>query len=137
MESGGTCDFHERRDATQRHIGALVVVCPEPACGGFLHVGDAVEEPLRERLVPHRPVVAFDVRVLLEFPRLNEIELSVALPCLGVHGVPDVLGAVVAANALRLSTPRDELIERPHDPFCGERQLRLDSETSRLRWSTT
>ena len=75
-----------------------------------------------------RAAIALDVRDLLGLSRLNEIEVDVALLGPRVHDESDVLRAVVTANAVRLSTPRDELIERAHDPFGRERQIRLDRE---------
>lgn len=37
---------------------------------------NAVEQRLREPVIADRPVVAFDVGVLLRFPRLSELELN-------------------------------------------------------------
>ena len=53
MELGCACELDARRDDTGCHIGAVVVVRPEPVRGGFLVLLDALEQPLREPVVPH------------------------------------------------------------------------------------
>lgn len=45
-----------------------------------------------------------------------------------VHDVPDVLGAMSIENELRLSTPRDELMERARNAFGRERHICLVGE---------
>jgi hypothetical protein len=66
-------------------------------------------------------VLVFGVCCWLGFDSLNEIELNVLLLSLGAHDMPKVLGIVVAANAFPRSMPRNELIERTHNPCAKKR----------------
>ena len=77
MELCCKCQFHGWGDATQCHLGAFVVVRPEPARRGLLHRCDRVKERLREPVVAHRPMIAFDVGVRLRLARLKDQPLAV------------------------------------------------------------
>jgi hypothetical protein len=73
-------------------------------------------------------VVAFDVRVLLWFPRLNELELNTPAHRPLSHRFADVLGAAVRANHLRHAAPLDQLIQGAHDPRRGKRAIDFNHE---------
>lgn len=115
MELRCECQLHCRCDATQSHIGPFVVVRPEPASRRGLHLFNGVEERLGQPVVAYRPIVAFDVRVLLRLSRLNEIEVNAAPLRPLLHGLAEVLGSVVAANDGRDAAPFDQLVECPDD----------------------
>ena len=75
----GECKSLHRRDATDPHIGAFVVVCPEPARRGLLEIRDGIEEILREPIVAYGAIEPFDVGILLWLARLNKLEVNAAL----------------------------------------------------------
>ena len=108
-----------RGDATQGHIGTFVVVRPEPARRRFLNGFNAVEERLREPVVAHGPIVAFDVGVLLGLTRLDAVTPNAARLGPLLDGFTDVLGTVVAANDGRDAAPFNQLIEGPDDADGG------------------
>ena len=81
-----------------------------------------------EPLVAYRPVEPLDIRILVRVARLDELDLNAAF--LGpFHGcVPDVLGSIVATNLRGLTTPLDQLVQRPDHAISGQREIDLDSQ---------
>ena len=53
------------------HIGAFVVVGPEPLGGNLLHLVDGFKDMEVQPFMPDRPVVALDVSVLLRLSGLD------------------------------------------------------------------
>ena len=76
MELSGECQFLHRGDTAEPHVGALVVVCPEPMGRCLLYLFDHVEQGLGQPAVADGAVVAFDVGVLLRLPGLDVIEFD-------------------------------------------------------------
>ena len=61
-------------DATYAHVGAVVVVCPEPLRGLILGLLDVFNDVLVQPFVPDGAVAAFDVGVLLRLSGLNVLD---------------------------------------------------------------
>ena len=101
MELGCECQFLYGRDAAEGHVRALVVVCPQPAIGGFLHVLNAVEQPLVEPAITHGRVSTLNVGILLGPSGLDVINPDTAPFHPGQKQATDVFGPAVAANRLR------------------------------------
>jgi hypothetical protein len=118
VELCGKSQLHGRRDATQSHIGPFVVVRPEPVSRCGLDLFDGIEQGLREPVVAHGPIVAFDVRVLLRLSRLDKIEVNAAHLRPLLHRHADVRRSIVVANDGRGAAPFDQLVERSDDASC-------------------
>ena len=69
---------------------------------------------MAEPVVADRPVVAFDIGVLLRVTGLDVIQPDASAFGPGDKGSADVFRAVVAANDLRLAAPLDDLIQCPY-----------------------
>jgi len=65
-----------RGDAAQGHIRAFMIAGPHPVCGVVLRLGDALEQIMPQPVTPNRPVVAFDVGILLRLARLDMVQTN-------------------------------------------------------------
>lgn len=54
-----------RGDASRRHVGAPVVICPGPAGGKLLRLGNGCNQVLPHPVTAHGPFVALDIGILL------------------------------------------------------------------------
>lgn len=67
-------------NATEGHVGALVIIGPEPAGRVVLNLLNAVEQVMRASLSWRTVVVAFDIGVLLRLARLDEFDADTPVP---------------------------------------------------------
>ena len=72
---------------------------------------------MTEPVVANRPVIAFDVGILLRVAWLDVIQPDAFAFSPGDEGAADVFGTIIAANDLRFASPLDDLIQRPHNPL--------------------
>ena len=117
--------------------GAVVVVSPEPVCGVVLNLADRREHVLIEPFVPDRPVVAFDIGVLLRLARLNILKNNRALRCPLPEAVTDIFRAVVDPDAAGTSAPLNDPLKRPDHAARRQREVTSMPSPSRLKSSTT
>ena len=61
-------------NAAKRHVGALMIVSPEPVNGGIFGHLDHSKQILFEPLVADGSIVTLDVRVLLGLARLDMLD---------------------------------------------------------------
>jgi hypothetical protein len=64
-------------ELAEAHVGALIVVSPEPLCCVILHLADGCEVVLAQPFVADGPVVAFDIGILLRLARLCQSALNI------------------------------------------------------------
>ena len=116
MELSGHRQFLYWGDATDAHVGSLVVVSPEPVGGGFLNLRDRVKQSLAQSVVTHGAVVALNVGVLLGLAGLDVFHVDVLAAGPVPNGLTQVFRTVVAADYRRSTPPLDELVERANHP---------------------
>lgn len=68
-----------RRNAAARHVGALMIVSPEPFSSRVLHLLDRSKQILSEPLVPDGSIATLDVRILLGLARLDMLDGNATL----------------------------------------------------------
>ena len=78
-----------------------LVVGLEPRLGDLAHLLEIVEEIRIQHFVAVGPIEAFDVRVLIGFPRLNVPKLDIVAVTPVGELLGDELRAVVQANGQR------------------------------------
>jgi len=66
------------RNTTERHVGPVVIVGPQPAGGKFLDFVERLEQVIGEPVVTNRPVGALNVGILLGLAGLDEIDADTA-----------------------------------------------------------
>jgi hypothetical protein len=67
------------RDPTKAHVGAVVIACPEPLRGLVLHLLDRREHVLIQPFALDRPVVAFDIGVMLRVALLDVLDCNATI----------------------------------------------------------
>lgn len=98
MELCGTGQSLHRRDVAERHVRALVVLCPELTRCRLLNLFNRLERALVQPAMAHRPVVALNIGVLLRLARLDmfDPDLPFLRPC--QQRMADVFRPIVAAD---------------------------------------
>ena len=89
----------------------LVIVGPHAIGGIVLHLLNRLEEVVAEPVVAYRPVVAFDIGILLRVTGLDVIKPDALAFGSGDKDPADVLRAVVTADDLRFAVPLDDLVQ--------------------------
>ena len=110
-------ELHSWSDPADAHIGAFVIIAPKPLGGKILYFFKTLEEILIQPIIAHRPVVPFDIAVLLrlarlDIPQVNAFSLGPAL-----QPGADVLRAVVTADLFGLASSFDYLFKRSFHAF--------------------
>lgn len=59
------CELHCWCDAADAHVGALIVITPEPCRGKILCLFKTLKEVLIEPVVAHYPVIPLNISILL------------------------------------------------------------------------
>lgn len=129
MELNGHRQFHGWSDASECHVGALVVVRLQPSRGLVLRLGDRVEQRSGQPGVANGTVVAFNVGVLLRLARQDMLAPAALQLCPCQQRTTDVFGTVVAAKDARLAAPLDDLLQRPDYPGRRQRQVDFDPQS--------
>lgn len=83
---------------------------------------------VRQPVIAHRAVVAFDVGILVLITRLYESNLDAALLCPSQREGTNVFRPVIAPDRLRCVVPFDDLFERPDDTFGWQREIDMDAQ---------
>jgi hypothetical protein len=99
------------RDTTERHVGPVVIVGPQPVGGKFLDFVERLEQVMGEPIVANRPVLTLDVSVLLRLAGLDEIDANAALCSPRQGHRADIFRTVVAADRFRLAALFDDPVE--------------------------
>jgi hypothetical protein len=106
-----------------------VIVSPQPAGCKIPNLIELVEQVMSQAIVAHCAVIAFDVGVLLRLSRLNEVKADAALSGLRQVRGADVLRTAIATNDHWLTSPFDDPVELSDDPFRGQLEVELDTES--------
>src|SRR3546814_3119049 len=101
---------------------------PEPFGGTFLNLLQTAKQVLSQPIIAYGSVVALDVGVLLRIAWLGMNQRDAPLGGPIQQSLADVLGTVVAADAGRLSTPLDNLIQRPRHALGRQAEVKLNAQ---------
>ena len=63
--------FHSGSYAADAHVGAVIIVSPQPLCGVILHLLNAVKDIHPEPFITHCPIAPLDISVLLRLAGLD------------------------------------------------------------------
>lgn len=77
--------------------------------------------------MPDRPVVAFDICVLLRLAGLDVLNTDPTLCSPGDQLAADIFRTVVNPNVARLDTPFQNQIQTADHPLCWPRKINLDA----------
>jgi len=105
----------QRRHPPEAVVGPLTVVDPEPGGGEGAQLRDKFKEVRVQHLRSIAPIEAFDVRVLIRFPRLDVVRGHAVLRAPIDEGLRGEFRAVADADRGRPSVERDELVQGAHD----------------------
>ncbi len=101
------------RYAADGHVGSFVVVCPEPCCCCFLYLLNCFKYILVQPVISDRPIIAFDVGILLWLSRLDKLQPDPTFLGPARQQLTDIFRTIIAPNSTRDATPLDDLVQRP------------------------
>lgn len=87
------------------HTDSVIVICPEPLCGGLLHVLNAFKQIVLEQLLPYISVIAFDIGVLLWITWLRIASGNPLLFSPLNQHMTDIFRAIIYSDRLWPATP--------------------------------
>ena len=126
--SRGYFQFYGGCNATESHVGAVVVVSPEPFRFFLLCLLYAFDDVLVQPFMPNRPVVAFDIGVLLGLSGLVMLDGNALLFSPYSERFAVLLWAIVHPNCAGCSAPLDDAVQASCHPFGGQREINLDPQ---------
>lgn len=94
-----------RRHAADSHVGALVIMGPEPSGSVILDFVQTIEQVVRQPVIPDCTVVPFDIGILLRLTGLDEFDLNAALAWPSHKSTADLFRTVVAPNFVGAPSP--------------------------------
>ena len=81
---------------------------------------DAFDNVLIQPFMPNRPIVAFNVSILLRLARLDMLDCDVAFFSPFQELATDVFRSIINPNALRSSPPLDDPVQAPDHPLSRQ-----------------
>ena len=106
-----------------------MIVTPEPSRCVVLNFSNRAKQELVQPVVANRPVVTFNIGILLWLAWLDMIDTDILPLCPGKQYCTDVLRTVVTPNRSRLSSPLNDLLQRANDPFSRQREIHLNAQS--------